>query len=65
MKKISIIGLLSMSLVAGLTTTSCEDMMTIDTDLNNYTSANDTLYSYWGILKCVQDVAERQVILGE
>ena len=34
MKKISIIGLLSMSLVAGLTTTSCEDMMTIDTDLN-------------------------------
>ena len=65
MKKISIIGLLSMSLVAGLTTTSCEDMMTIDTDLNSYTSANDTLYSYWGILKCVQDVAERQVILGE
>lgn len=54
-----------MSLVAGLTTTSCEDMMTIDTDLNTYTSANDTLYSYWGILKCVQDVAERQVILGE
>ena len=65
MKKISIISLLSVSLVGGLTTTSCEDMMTIDTELNSYTSANDTLYSYWGILKCVQDVAERQVILGE
>ena len=63
MKKISIIGLLSVSLLAGLTTTSCEDMMTIDTELN--TNANDTLYSYWGNLKCVQDIAERQVILGE
>lgn len=65
MKKTSIIGLLSLSLAAGITTTSCEDMMTINTEMNSYTSANDTLYSYWGIMKCMQDVAERQVILGE
>lgn len=45
--------------------TSCEDMLTVDTGDKSYTNANDTLYSYWGILKHVQDVAERQVILNE
>lgn len=65
MKKISIIGALSLSLVAGLTTTSCEDMLTLETGDKIYTSANDTLYSYWGILKAVQGIAERSVILGE
>ena len=65
MKKISIIGALSLSLVAGLTTTSCEDMLTLETGDKIYTNANDTLYSYWGILKAVQGIAERSVILGE
>lgn len=57
--------MLSFSLLAGISTTSCEDMLTVDTGDKSYTNANDTLYSYWGIMKCVQDVAERQVILGE
>lgn len=65
MKKTSIIGMLSLSLVAGITTTSCEDMLTVDTGDKSYVNANDTLYSYLGIMKCMQDVAERQVILGE
>jgi len=50
---------------AGLAVTSCEDMMTIETGDKAYTNANDTLYSYLGIMRCMQDVAERQVILGE
>jgi hypothetical protein len=45
--------------------TSCKDMLLQDSDRYDYTSANDTAYSYWGILKCLQKVAERQVILGE
>ena len=64
MKKTSIIGMLSLSLLAGITT-SCEDMLTVDTGDKSYVNANDTLYSYLGIMKCMQDVAERQVILGE
>ena len=44
---------------------SCSDMLTIDTGDKSYTNANDTLYSYLGILKHVQDIAERQVILNE
>lgn len=44
---------------------SCSDMLTVDSGDKLYTNANDTLYSYLGILKCVQDVAERQVLLGE
>ena len=44
---------------------SCSDMLTIDTGDKSYTNANDTLYSYLGILKHVQNIAERQVILNE
>ena len=44
---------------------SCEDMLTVDTGDKNYTNANDTLYSYLGIVKGLQKVAERQVILNE
>ena len=51
--------------VAGLATTSCEDMMTVDTGDKAYVNAQDTLYSYLGIMRAMQDVAERQVILGE
>ncbi len=65
MKKISIIGMLLLLLFAGVSTTSCEDMMEVDTGDKLYTNANDTLYSYLGIMRCMQSVAERQVILGE
>lgn len=49
----------------GLAVTSCEDMMTVDTGDKAYKNAQDTLYSYLGIMRAMQDVAERQVILGE
>lgn len=45
--------------------TSCEDMMTVDTGDKAYVNAQDTLYSYLGVMRAMQDVAERQVILGE
>ena len=45
--------------------TSCEDMMTVDAGDKTYENAQDTLYSYLGIMRAMQDVAERQVILGE
>ena len=49
----------------GLAVTSCEDMMTVDMGDKAYQNAQDTLYSYLGIMRAMQDVAERQVILGE
>lgn len=64
MKRYSILSL-SFALLAGFFTTSCEDMLTVDTGDKSYVNANDTLYSYLGIMRCMQDVAERQVILGE
>ena len=64
MKRYSILSL-SFALLAGLFTTSCEDILTVDTGDKSYVNANDTLYSYLGIMRCMQDVAERQVILGE
>lgn len=65
MKKKSIIGMLSLSLLMGVSLTSCEDMLSVDTGDKTYVNANDTLYSYWGIMKSVQDIAERYVMLGE
>ena len=52
-------------LVLGMGMTSCEDMMTVDTGDKAYINANDTLYSYLGIMRAMQDVAERQIVLGE
>lgn len=49
----------------GLGFTSCEDMLTVDTGDKMYTNANDTLYSYLGILKGMQSIGERQVIINE
>lgn len=48
-----------------MSTTSCEDMLSADSDRTIHTNANDTLYGYWGIMKAVQNIAERYVILGE
>ncbi|MDO5490107.1 MAG: RagB/SusD family nutrient uptake outer membrane protein [Bacteroidaceae bacterium] len=36
-----------------------------DSERDQYEVAQDTLYSYWNILKSLQNVAERYVILGE
>ncbi|MCQ2256624.1 MAG: RagB/SusD family nutrient uptake outer membrane protein [Bacteroidaceae bacterium] len=52
-------------IASGIVATSCEDMMTVDTGDKTYVNAQDTLYSYLGIMRCMQNVAERQVILGE
>ena len=65
MKRKSIISLLIFCMSLGMVTTSCEDMLTSDSERHSYEVAQDTLYSYWGILKSLQNVAERYVILGE
>ncbi len=44
---------------------SCEDMLSPDSERHSYTVGQDTLYSYWGILRSLQNVAERYVVLGE
>ena len=58
---ISLIG----SMGAGMMTTSCEDMLTPDSERHAYEVAKDTLYSYWGILKSLQNIADRYIILNE
>ena len=48
---------------------SCEDMLEVESDRVEYDmgdlTLNDTVYSVLGILKQVQAVADRQVLLGE
>lgn len=65
MKRKSIISLLIFCMGLGMFTTSCEDMLSPDSERHSYTVAQDTLYSYWGILKSLQNVAERYIVLGE
>ena len=65
MKTKSIITLLICCITFGTMATSCEDMLSPDSERHSYTVAQDTLYSYWGILKSLQNVAERYVVLGE
>jgi len=65
MKRKSIISLLIFCMSLGMVTTSCEDMLKPNSERHSYEVAEDTLYSYWGILKSLQNVAERYVILGE
>ena len=65
MKKKSIISLLICCMTLGMVNTSCQDMLTPDSERHAYDVANDTLYSYWGVLKSLQGVAERYVILNE
>ena len=49
----------------GMMTTSCEDMLSPDSERHQYEVAQDSLYSYWGILRSLQNIAERYVILNE
>lgn len=65
MKNKSIICALLLACGVGVATTSCEDMLSADSDRTLHTNANDTLYGYWGIMKAVQNLGERYVILGE
>ena len=60
-KNITLCGCLAL----GMGMTSCEDLMTVDTGDKAYINANDTLYSYLGIMRSMQDIAERQIVLGE
>lgn len=52
-------------MTCGMFTTSCKDMLSPDSERHSYEVANDTLYSYWGIVKSLQNIAERYVILNE
>ena len=49
--------------------TSCQDMLNVDSDRVEYDysgwSANDSVYSVLGIIKAVQNVADRQILLNE
>lgn len=65
MKRKSIIALVISCLGLGAVTTSCEDILSPDSERHAYEVAQDTLYSYWGILRSLQNVGERYVILGE
>lgn len=65
MKIRSIILTLVAALTLGTTFTSCQDMLQPSSERHSYEVAKDTLYSYWGILKSMQNIAERYVILGE
>ena len=56
MKKTSIILLIG-SILFGATFTSCEDMLSPESSRHRYEIAQDTLYSYWGIIKSLQKVA--------
>ena len=64
MKTKSIICGLLTCLMLGVST-SCQDMLTASSDRHSYETATDTLYSYWGVLKTLQNLGERYVILGE
>ena len=57
--------MLLLSMVFGMFSTSCQDMLSPNSERHAYTVAQDTLYSYWGILKSLQNIAERYVILNE
>lgn len=66
MKKKTIIGLCCSLLGLGVTTTSCEDMLTPEMD--RYAegfSGRDTVNFYFGILQNLQDVAENNILLGD
>lgn len=66
MKNKSIISLVVFLLGFGVSTTSCEDMLTPDMEryVVNF-NGKDTVNFYLGILRNLQEVVEQNVILGE
>ncbi len=66
MKIKSIIACGLLLLGVGATTTSCEDMLTADNHLVTTDLApQDTLYQMMGIVKRMQSLADRTILLGE
>lgn len=65
MKIKAIILSLVASISLGASLTSCSDMLSPESERHSYEVAGDSLYSYWGILRSLQNVAERYVVLGE
>ena len=66
MKLKSIIACGLLLLGVGAATTSCEDMFTAENTLVTTDLApKDTLYQMMGIVKCMQKLADRTVLLGE
>jgi len=64
MKSIIKCGLLLLGL--GTATVSCEDMFTAENTLvSTELAPQDTLYQVMGIIKCMQKIADRTVLLGE
>ena len=66
MKYKSILSLFIFLLGFGVSTTSCEDMLTPDMDrYSEGFSGNDTVYFYLGILRNVQDMVEQNELLSD
>ncbi len=69
MMKKNFIYSLCILLCGAIFMSSCEDMLEVDSDRVEYDMSpltlNDTVYSVLGILKNIQAVADRQVLLGE
>ncbi len=66
MKKKSIIGVFAALLGLGMTTTSCEDMLTPDLDNRALSfTGTDTVNFYLGVLSTMQDVYENNILLGD
>lgn len=66
MKKKSILGFFLCLLGLGITTTSCDDMLTPDMDryATNFTG-KDTVNFYLGIMSNVQSMIEQNILLGD
>lgn len=66
MKNKSILSLIIFLLGFGVSTTSCEDMLTPDMERTaGGFRGNDTVYFYLGIMANLQEMIENNVILGE
>lgn len=63
----NIISSLLIALAMCIGFSSCEDMLQANNERHGDINAvvSDTLYGYWGILKSIQNLGERYVILGE
>lgn len=70
MKKNNILILVA-SLGIGASLTSCEDMLSPESDMVTYledrsiSTVNDTVYSVMGVIKLMQEVADRTYLLGD
>lgn len=71
MKKRNILFSALTVLLFGVSTTSCEDMLNTESKVvmyeseNNLSQVTDTVYSVMGIIKQMQKIADRTVLLGE